>query len=286
MALASLAAGIASQASVTAPAAAQQGLPGQALPAAKPDKDGKGNGGGKDKGARDYPWGRRVKAARRYARGRAGAVSFAIVDQRGRIHGFRRGNRYSSASLVKAMLLVAYLRQRSVRGRRLHGSDKALLGPMIRVSDNGAANAVSARVGSSGLNRLAKRAGMRRFIPNPVWGGSQVTARDQARFFFRIRSLIPARHRDYALGLLRRIVPGQRWGIPQGVPRGFIVHFKGGWYPGGGGWRVNQAALLRNGRRHLGLAVLTEGGAGFAYGQQTIRGVTSRLLKGYPSAER
>ncbi len=283
VALASLAAGIAPQASTTAPAAAQQGSPGQALPAAKPDK---GKGGGKDKGERDYPWDRRVKAARRYARGRSGAVSFAIVDQRGRIHGFRRGTRYSSASLVKAMLLVAYLRQRSVRRRRLHGSDKALLGPMIRVSDNGAANAVSARVGTSGLNRLAKRAGMRRFIPDPVWGGSQVTARDQARFFFRIRSLIPARHRDYALGLLRRIVPGQRWGIPQGVPRGFVVHFKGGWYPGGGGWRVNQAALLRKGRGHLGLAVLTEGGAGFAYGQRTISGVTARLLKGYPSAKR
>lgn len=276
MALASLTAGSAAQ----APAAAQHASPAPALQAAKPDKGGKG------KGARDYPWGRRVKAARRYARGRAGAVSFAIVDQRGRIHGFRRGTRYSSASLVKAMLMVAYLRQRSVRRSRLHGSDKALLGPMIRVSDNGAANAVSARVGTSGLNRLAKRAGMRRFIPNPVWGGSQLTARDQARFFFRIRSLIPARHRDYALGLLRRIVPGQRWGIPQGVPRGLIVHFKGGWYPGGGGWRVNQAALLRNGRRHMGLAVLTEGGAGFAYGQRTIRGVTARLLKGYPSAKR
>ena len=244
----------------------------------KPGKDG-----GR-KGDRAYPWERRVKAARRFARRRAGVVSFAIVERRGRIHGFRRGARYSSASLVKAMLMVAYLRRGSVRERRLHGFDKALLGPMIRVSDNGAANSVMARVGTGGLNRLAKRAGMRRFIPHPVWGGSQVTARDQARFFFRIRSLIPRRHRDYALGLLRRIAPGQRWGIPQGAPGGLIVHFKGGWYPGSGGWRVHQGALLRNRNRKLGLAVLTEGGAGFAYGQATIRGVTSRLLKGYPSS--
>jgi hypothetical protein len=178
------------------------------------------------------------------------------------------------------MLMVAYLRQRGVRGRRLHGSDRALLGPMIRASDNGAASAVQARVGTGGLRRLARRAGMRRFIPSPVWGGSQLTARDQARFFFRIRALTPRRHRAYALGLLRRIVPGQRWGIPQGVPRGFRVHFKGGWYPGGGGWRVHQAALLR-GRsgRKLSIAVLTEGGPGFGYGQETIRGVTARLLR-------
>ena len=44
---------------------------------------------------------------------------------------------------------------------------------------------------------------------------------------------------------------------------------------------MHQAALLR-GRsgRKLALAVLTEGGPGFGYGQQTIRGVTTRLLRG------
>jgi hypothetical protein len=222
----------------------------------------------------------RVKAAKRFARGRAGAVSFAVVDARGRIHGFNRGARYSSASLVKAMLMVAYLRQ--ARGHRLNGGDRGLLGPMIRVSDNGAADSVMGQVGTGGLARVARRAGMRRFIPSSSWGGSQVTARDQARFFFRLPSLIPGRHRSYGLGLLRRIAPGQRWGIPQGAPKRFRVHFKGGWYPGAGGWRVHQGALLRVGKkRKLGLAVLTEGGAGFAYGQATIRGVTHRLLKGY-----
>ena len=189
----------------------------------------------------------RVKAAKRFARGRAGAVSFAVVDARGRIHGFNRGARYSSASLVKAMLMVAYLRQ--ARGRRLNGGDRGLLGPMITVSDNGAADSVMGRVGTGGLARVARRAGMRRFIPSTSWGGSQVTARDQARFFFRLPSLIPERHRSYGLGLLRRIAPGQRWGIPQGAPKRFRVHFKGGWYPGGGGWRVHQGALLRIGKK-------------------------------------
>jgi hypothetical protein len=259
-------------------------LAGALSPAAEAKKGGKGK---PKPGAieRGYPWPKRMKAAKRYARGRAGSVSFAVVDARGRIHGFRRGTRYSSASLVKAMLMVAYLRQGGVRGRRLHASDRVLLGPMIRVSDNGAANAVQATVGTGGLARLARRAGMRRFIPNPVWGGSQITARDQARFFFRIRELIPRRHRKYGLGLLRRIVPGQRWGIPKGAPRGVRVHFKGGWYPGGDGWRVHQGALLRRGRSKLSIAVLTRGPS-FGYGQESIRGVTRRLLRGYPSANR
>ena len=237
----------------------------------------------KKKPARTYPWDARMKDAVRFARRRAGSVSFAIVDERGRIHAFNRGRRYHSASLVKAMLLVAYLNQGGVRNRSLHGADRALLGPMIRVSDNGAASAVQSRVGLGAMRRLARRAGMRRFRPNPVWGGSEITARDQARFFFRIRNLTPRRHRKYALGLLRRIVPGQRWGIPPGRPKGWSVHFKGGWYPSGGGWRVHQGALLRRGGRKLGLAVLTEYGPGYGYGQETITGVTRRLLRGYNS---
>jgi len=230
---------------------------------------------------KDFPWNDRVRDAARYARRRTGSVSFAVVDEFGHIHSFHRGQRYSSASLVKAMLLVAYLRKGDVRGRRLHGDEKGLLGPMIRVSDNDAASSVHARVGSGGLNRLAKRAGMKRFVANPVWGGCQVTARDQAELFARIHRLLPDRHRSYALDLLRNISPGHRWGIPKGDPKGWQAHFKGGWYPDGGGWRVHQGALLRRGNREIGLAVLTQGGPSLGYGAATISGVTRRLLRGY-----
>jgi hypothetical protein len=235
----------------------------------------------KDKPAAKFPWDDRVSDATRYARGRAGRVSFAVVDERGRIHGRNRGARYSSASLVKAMLLTAYVRRGSVRNRRLHGSERGLLGPMIRVSDNAAADGVMAQVGTAGLNRLGRRAGMRRFSPSPAWGGSQVTARDQALFFSKLEQLLPDRHRSYALGLLADIAPSQRWGIPGEQPKGWRTHFKGGWYPGDGGWRVSQAALLRRGNRSLGIAVLTEGGPSLGNGAATIKGVARRLLRGY-----
>jgi hypothetical protein len=205
-----------------------------------------------------------------------------VVDERNRVHGFRRGVQYSSASLVKAMLLVAYLDRRNVRHRRLRAHDRRLLGPMIRVSDNDAATAVYGKVGPAGLRRVARRAGMRRFVANPVWGGCQVTARDQARFFSRIRRLLPERHRTYALGLLRRIVSYERWGIPHARPAGWRIYFKGGWFPeDGGGWRVHQAALLESGGRHIAIAVLTRGSPTLGYGAATIAGVTARLLRGY-----
>jgi hypothetical protein len=236
-------------------------------------KDRKPQGGG---------WQARAADAAAFARGRTGSVSFALVDERRKLHGFGANAAYSSASLVKAMLLTAYLNQRGIRGHRLRRADRRLLGAMIRVSDNDAASAVYERIGSGSLARLAGRAGMTHFETNPVWGGCQVTARDQARFFYRLRSLLPKRHRGYALGLLARIVAAQRWGIPRASPPGWRVHFKGGWVPDDdGGWRVHQAALLRQGGRRLAVAVLSSGAPDFGYGAATVEGVAARLLRGY-----
>jgi beta-lactamase class A len=226
-------------------------------------------------------WHQRVRDAASFVSSRGGSASFAVVDERRRVHGRRAQLPYSSASLVKAMLLVAYLDRRAVRGRRLRVGERRLLGPMIRVSDNDAATAVYDRVGEAGLLRVARRAGMRRFVPNPVWGGCQVTARDQARFFFRIRRLLPERHRGYALGLLHGIVSYERWGIPQGAPPGWRLYFKGGWFRDDDGWRVHQAALLQSGGRRISIAVLTSGNPSLEHGAATIAGVTARLLHGY-----
>jgi hypothetical protein len=247
-----------------------------AAPAATPASAAKSGGS-----ARAFPWHKRVRDAIHFLAGRTDSASFAVIDERGRVHGYRGSVQYSTASLVKAMLLVAYLNRKDVRRRDLRAGERHLLGPMVRISDNDAATAIYGRIGMDGLNRLAHRAGMRRFVAYSVWGGCQVTARDQARFFSRIRSLLPLRHRSYGLGLLRRIVSYQRWGIPQGAPTGWTPYFKGGWFADNDGWRVHQAALLRKGGRRISIAVLTRGGPSLEYGAATISGVTSRLLRGY-----
>src|SRR5262245_54568761 len=61
--------------------------------------------------ARAFPWDQRVREAKRYARRRVGSVSFAVISETGRLRGYRRGRQYSSASVVKAMIMVAYLRK-------------------------------------------------------------------------------------------------------------------------------------------------------------------------------
>jgi len=230
--------------------------------------------------AEPYPWAERTASASGYARTRVGRIAFAVMDESGRVHGQRLRAPFLSASLVKAMLLVAYLDRPEVARRALGARERKLLAPMITRSDNDAATAVRDTVGNGGLRRVAAAAGMRDFAPARSWGSSRVTAGDQARFFLRIDRLVPERHRDYARRLLSSVVPRQRWGIPRVSPPGWEVFFKGGWRPTGG-WTVHQAALLERPPRRLALAVLTDRGRSYAYGRATVRGVAARLLHGY-----
>jgi hypothetical protein len=223
-------------------------------------------------------WRPHVREAARYAETRAGGVSFGVRTERG-LRGVGVERTVPSASVVKAMLLVAYLREPEVRGRRLRSSERALLGPMIRRSDNAAASAVCNIVGVDGLARLARRLGMRRFHATRPWGESSIDVADQTRFFLHIDRRVPRRHRRYALRLLGGIVPSQRWGIAEVRPRGWALYFKGGW-GSGTGWVDHQVALLRRGSRRLGVAILITSSPSHAYGNETLRGIAARLLRG------
>lgn len=223
-------------------------------------------------------WQPHIAAARAWAAQRAGAVSFAVRTENG-VHGVGLDRTYPSASVVKAMLLVAYLRRPSVRDRALDAGDRALLDPMIRRSDNVAATRVRAIVTNHGLSRLARRVGMQRFSPAPAWGLSRITARDQTRFFLHIDRWMPDRHRAYGMRLLRTIIAPQRWGIARVVPAGWTLAFKGGWGSGTGAVD-HQIGLLRLDGDRIAIAVLTVGSLSHAYGEATEQGVARRLVAG------
>jgi hypothetical protein len=224
-------------------------------------------------------FGDRIAAARDYAGQRAGRVSFAVVDERGRTRGgLHVRERHHSASVVKAMLMVAYLNRPGVRGRALNPGERSLIGRMIRHSYNRPASRVRDIVGNDGLRRLARRAAMQDFATAPSWGSTTITARDQARFFFRIDRLVVRRHRAYAREQLAGIVRSQRWGIPRAVPAGWTAFFKGGWRREAGRRLVHQAALIERGRTRIALAILTDGNPSYGYGTRTVEGVARRLL--------
>lgn len=195
------------------------------------------------------------------------------------MYGYRRERVYPSASVIKAMFLVAYLHR--ARARHLSRSEKDMLSPMIRRSDNAAATRIANALGPKPIYRLARAAGMRSFHYTRPWGESSITARDQARFFFELNSLIPNRHQAYARYLLSHVIESQRWGIGRIRLHGWTLFFKGGW-GSGTGWVDHQVARLEKDGRRISVALMTHSNPSHAYGEQTLRGLARRLLEPLP----
>jgi beta-lactamase class A len=229
----------------------------------------------------DRVWRPHMLAAIGYADTRTGDVAFAVRTD-DHFYGYRPDHVEWSASVVKAMLMVAYLDEPSVRDRALTSRDRAVLTPMITESDNDAAQEVFDEIGQPALRALAARVGMTHFATSPIWGETQITAADQTRFFLHIDSYIVPRHRAYAMSLLAGIVPSQRWGIGEVAPKGWKLYFKGGWGYGTG-LLDHQVVLLVRGCARVSIAVLTMHDGSHAYGKDTLKGIFARLLRGLPT---
>lgn len=225
-------------------------------------------------------WRPQVLEAAAWAASRQGDVAFSVRTGAG-AWGRGETRTFASVSVLKPMLMVAFLRSAPVRERPLRRDERVLLTRMITRSDDPAASRLIGIVGVERLERLARRAGMRRFVPvTPIWGNSTITAADQSRFFARLPELLPARHRAYALALLAAIVPRQRWGIARvALPPGWLLRFKGGWGSGSGA-ADHQVALLQRGDERIALAILTRGNPSHEYGKRTLEGIARRLLRG------
>ena len=110
------------------------------------------------------------------------------------------------------------------------------------------------------------------------WANEQISAADMARFFYRMQRLIPRQFRAYARGLLSSVVPSESWGIPEVARPRWRVYFKGGWRLTGDGQLVSQIARLEQRGRRIAIAVMTVDDPSMTYGEDTIEGVTARLL--------
>jgi hypothetical protein len=120
-----------------------------------------------------FPGPAAVARAERYLNRRAGHTALAVMDSEGRLSGIRMHDPFITGSVVKAMLLVAYLRRLDARGQ--HGVDyhsSSFLYPMIHVSDNDAATQCWSIVGNGGLYAVAHAAGMTEFSVTTDWGSA------------------------------------------------------------------------------------------------------------------
>jgi hypothetical protein len=231
-----------------------------------------------------YPDRSQMNAVRNYLEQRGGVVGVGVIDNQGRVRGVHDRRRFVTASVIKAMLLVSYLRKVDDENRALTSGERSQLKPMITVSSNEAATWVHSWLGDDALRRLAQRADMDQFtICCNSWGAARFSARDQAKFFWQLERLTPPRFRDYATKLLRSIVSRQSWGIPRVARRrGFSVFFKGGWGGTALGRLVHQASFIRYRGTGFSLAVLTDGNPSKSYGIRTIAGVARRIVRVKP----
>ncbi len=224
-----------------------------------------------------YPSASAIAAAMRLLDTRAGRTSFAVVDSHGRLSGVRLREHFQTASVVKVMMLVAYLQMLDADHRGLSAADTSLLYPMIHISDNNAASAVLAIVGGAAVARVARESGMSDYAPGVGWWAfTQTSAADQARFFFALPRLIPGQFYGYARGLMSGIEPSQSWGIPPVARPRWQVFFKTGALPSEG--LFNEVARLERPGVTFTIAVFTTGDPSMSYGEQTIQGVASALL--------
>jgi hypothetical protein len=224
------------------------------------------------------PSARRIRSARRFAAERQGLVAFAVVDTSGNLACYRCDVQYRSASVVKAMLLVAYLNRLARNHEPLTADHEENLHSMVRVSDNNAATAIWAHVGERGLYKLAAHAQMTGFAVSDMWANARITAEDQALFFADIVDLTAPAYRGYARALLLSIAAEQSWGIPEVARPQWQVLFKGGWLTNERGSLVHQVARLERQGSSWAIAVLTDGNPSDGYGRETIRGIAKHLL--------
>ncbi|MCL3997840.1 serine hydrolase [Streptomyces lavenduligriseus] len=221
--------------------------------------------------------------------GKARAHATAAVldlDGTGRTAVLRGADRaYDTASIVKVDILAALLLRAQDAGRPLSEAERDLAEPMIRRSDNAAANALWRRIGrASGLAAANERLGLTSTTGGPggKWGLTRTTASDQIRLLRAVFDSggtvrrgsggLDAGSRAYVRTLMSRVESGQSWGVSAAGSPGARPALKNGWLQRSttGRWDVNSVGEIAvRGHRYL-VAVLSDGNASMGDGVSLV----------------
>jgi beta-lactamase class A len=219
-------------------------------------------------------------------RGRSSTTAVALYDRTtGTKCTLNAQKRFDSASVVKVTVLGALLRQAKEANRRLTEREVRLTTAMITKSDNDATTALWRQLGVSRIKHFLTLAGMTQTVPgaNGYWGLTQITATDQLKLMALLtssNSVLGKDSRDYALRLMNKVVPDQRWGVPAGAPAGVTVHVKNGWLPRSThGWRIHSVGAFTGTKHDYGIVVLTQDNSTMNYGVATVEAVARRVHK-------
>ncbi|WP_435854588.1 serine hydrolase [Streptomyces longwoodensis] len=203
---------------------------------------------------------------------------------------------YDTASIVKVDILAALLLQAQDAGRPLTTRERALAGPMIRTSDNAAANALWREIGqAAGLEAANKRLGLTstKGGHGTKWGLMRTTASDQLRLLRSVfdreatSKTVPALDkgsRTYVQTLMSRVSRDQAWGVSTVSGAGYAL--KNGWLQrtASGLWDVNSVGRVTvDGHRYL-VTVLSDGSASMSDGISLVERTARQAVTAAASA--
>ncbi|WP_067970637.1 serine hydrolase [Nocardiopsis trehalosi] len=224
---------------------------------------------------------------------RAADVAVAVRERTtGAGYAYNADAPFAAASTVKVDLLVLLMLRAQAEDRRVTAAELALAGPMLRYSDNDAADALYTRLGlAAGYTAAATPLGLTGTAPDAAgsWGATTTTAADRLRVLDAVYAddgPLTAEHRALARDLLAGVAPEQAWGVGA-LGADAPAELKNGWVPraaDGGRWAVHSTGrVVLDGREYL-VAVLTEGSPGYADGVALVEEVAAVAVAGVAAA--
>jgi hypothetical protein len=226
-------------------------------------------------------------------------VTAAVFDTRTQCwYHLHRTMRITTASVIKAQVLGAVLLHAQDEHRGLDSRERSLIHPMIEYSLNDpyVSDLYEEVGGVAGMNRFDRRMHATSTTNTLEYGATVTTAEDRTRIALRMlhgRGPLHPAARATAWHYMAHVVnPTQRWGITAGVPRGWHVALKNGFYPipGPARWRVGSTGFVRAPGRSGGYAVtiMTDHDAsqhqGITLVERVSRHVAGFLTSGRPAA--
>jgi beta-lactamase class A len=202
---------------------------------------------------------------------------------------FQQTQHFYAASVIKVTIISALLLKEHGPGG-LTKRQRHLAYLMITQSDDNAATALWDDVGMTDMQRFLNKARMRHTELNYAWGLTLITAQDELTLLHLLTNpgkVLGTSSRSYVLSLMARVIPSQRWGVPDGAPSDVTVHVKNGWlpYPGADDWHINSIGAFSGKHISYQIVILTgphaNGGQSESYGIQTVQAaawVINRVL--------
>jgi hypothetical protein len=208
-------------------------------------------------------------------------TAYAYDTRTGCAYWLNPEDRLRTASVFKVMVMAGTLFEAQSDGRAVSSWEQAQLLPMITESADDPVRALWSHFGGSPwFRRQATRFGLSQTTTvgdsESGWGRTTTSAKDQGDLIRQVLlgdwGPVDESYRLHAWDLMTSVVPGQRWGITKGVPRGWVVAQKNGF----AGHIANSVGFVRHpsGVDGYVVAVLSDGWSSWSRGVPVVEEIS------------